>query len=168
MCNCEGKEGQGCACGHNVAAECKNMLNELKDTDFVGNRSYIVLFPEEFGIQPYCVQRFWNGNDGSVVMELIEPYTEGLTLPERLENVSKSSDIVICVKTLNPDNSEYYSEMYYVKDGSFVWRRQSVGYDIPGLRKYSVLFESEKHSIVKKTKCDDGAEIMVENFLKTI
>lgn len=168
MCNCEEKGGQGCACRKNGMVEGKNILTELNDTDFVGNRNYLVMFPEEFGIKPYCVQRFWNGNDNSVVMELIEPYTEGLTLPERLENVSKSNDIVICVKTLNPDNSEYYREMYYVKDGSFVWRRQSVGYDIHGLRKYSVYFESEKHSIIRNMMCDDGAEMFVENFIKTM
>lgn len=168
MCSCEENCKKECLCGGETLKSDRDMMDKFTDTSFVGNRNYIVEFPEEFGIEPYCVQRFWTGNDSSVVMELIEPYEEGMTMPEKLDKISKCDDLVVGMAVMTPDNKAYYTEKFYVKDRSFTFRRQTIGYDIPGLVKWSVLFEFAKHTIVTKVTCDDGAVVFVEKELKTI
>lgn len=144
--------------------ECKKIIDEFGETDFVTNNRYLVEFPDEYGIPAYCVRRLWHGNDKSVVMEIVEPYFfEGPVMSERLTKLSKGRGIVIRHRILYPDLKEYYTEKLYVKDGCIVFRPQTVGYDVDGLRIFSVYLELERLTAEKHLTGANGEDVLVES-----
>lgn len=147
--------------------ECvRKCMDEMNKTDFVRNSSYMVRFPSQFGIPAYCVHRLWHGGDGSVVMEIIEPYMDGKTMIERLDDISKAGDFVIEQVILKPDNTEYYSEYMYVAGGSFKYRPQTIGYNINGIRTFSVTFDCEKISVGRVIPGDENNNTgLIDNFI---